>query len=331
MFFLYLIRLIRIWRKRQDRHAIGVGAGVLAGFIAISFHSYFDFNMHIPANPMTLAAILGIGYAAIHRQGHGYSESFFYRTRTIPLSRVRRVILAVMVIFCMGALGRLGWRHAAAEAACPTEWNSTMNLNWEPELTAIDKAIQRNPSNAEYHYKRTLNLLQKKLKDADEKKRVHNEAVASLKTAVRLNPARAAYWYTLGKCYGMNRSDFYDFVNIWLPLADKCYDMAVYCAPRNGEILFSIADYWVWRSQLLPILDSPVADDSQLVFRNTGIQKFQGLFQQYLALKPGAWKAAFDSVWDIYPQDGVVFGIVPAGNTELKSLVMQELARAGGR
>jgi len=331
MFFIYLIRMIRLWRERRDRHAIGMGAGVLAGFIAISFHSYFDFNMHIPANPMTLAAILGIGYAAIHRQGHGYSESFFYRKRTLQLSRIRSVILAVMVIFCLGALGRLGWRHAAAEAVCPTEWNSTMNLNWEAELADMDRAIQLNPSNAEYHYKRALNLLQGILKDPVEKKRINKEAATSLETAVRLNPAREAYWYTLGKCYGMNRSSFYDFVNIWLPLADKCYDMAVYCAPRNGETLFSVANYWVWRSQLLPILDPPVADDSQLVFRNTGIQKFQGLFQRYLALNPGDWKAAFDSVWEIYPQDGVVFGIVPEGNKELRSVVMQELMKTGDR
>jgi hypothetical protein len=333
MFFIYLIRMIRLWRERRDRHAIGVGAGVLAGFIAISFHSYFDFNMHIPANPMTLAAIMGIGYAAIHRRGRGYSESFFYRTRTIQLSRVKCVILAVMVIFCLGALGRLGWRHAAAEAACPTEWNSTMNLNWEPELTDMDKAIQLNPSNAEYHYKRALNLLQSKPKDADEKKRIQNEAATSLETAVRLNPAREAYWYALGKRYSMNRSNFYDFVNSWLPLADKCYDMAVYCAPKNADILLSVADYWVWRSQLLPKKDSPMpkgsalSKDSPLVFRNNGIQKFQGLFQRYLTLNPGDWKAVFDSVWEIYPQDNVVFGIVPSGNKELKSLVMQEVAK----
>ena len=115
---------------------------------------------------------------------------------------------------------------------------------------------------------------------------MQNQAISSLETAVCLNPAREAYWYALGKRYGMNRSNFYDFVNIWLPLADKCYDMAVYCAPKNAQILLSVADYWVWRSQLLPIKDLPESKGSPLVFRNNGIQKFQGLFQQYLALKP---------------------------------------------
>ena len=86
-FLIYMHRMTRLWIKRKNQHALGIGIGVVAALLSISFHSYFDFNMHIPANPLTLAAILGIGYAAIHCQGHGYSESFFYRKRTLRLTR----------------------------------------------------------------------------------------------------------------------------------------------------------------------------------------------------------------------------------------------------
>jgi hypothetical protein len=78
---------------------------------------------------------------------------------------------------------------------------------------------------------------------------------------------------------------------------------------------------------LLPKKDMPVLRGSPQVFQDDGIQKFQALFQRYLALNPGRWKAALDSVWGIYPQDRVAFGIVPTENAELKSLVLQEIVK----
>jgi O-antigen ligase len=327
LFLSYIVRVIRVGKKRHNRHALGIGTGVLAGLISISFHSYFDFNMHIPANPLTLAALLAIGYAALHRQGHGYSESFFYRKRTIQLSWPMRMIVAGIVILVVGALFHVTWRHAAAEAACPTEWNSTMNLNWEPDLADIDRAIQRNPTNAAYHFQRALNLTRKKHDIPSDQKHQWEASVQSLRQAIALNPAHYKYWYALGKRFTVNRSNFYDFVNTWLPMADKCYDRAVFCAPKNDGILFSVADYWVWRSQLLPQKDIPVLRGSPQMFQQDGIQKFQDLFRRYLTLNPGGWKKVFNSVWDTYPDDRIVFGIVPAENEELQSLVMQELAK----
>ena len=254
-FLIYIYHMTRLWLKRRNLHAVGIGAGVLTGLLAISFHSFFDFNMQIPANPLTLAAILGIGYSAIHRQGHGYSQSFFYRKRTIKLSRPMRMIVAAVVILVLGGLFHFTWRHAAAESAGPTEWNSTMNLNWNPE-----------------------------------------------------------------------RADLTEYLNKWLPLADQCFDAAIQCTPKDAYLLFNIGRYWVWRSQLLPKKVLPVLRDDQQLFQDDGIEKFQDLLQRYLVLNPDAWKDAFESVWESYPQDRVVFNIVPKENKELKSRVLQELA-----
>ncbi len=63
-FFGYLIYIIRIWFKRNDYYTLGIGSGIIVLLISAGIHSFFDFSMHIPANPFTLAAIAGLGYAA---------------------------------------------------------------------------------------------------------------------------------------------------------------------------------------------------------------------------------------------------------------------------
>ncbi|MEK6194294.1 MAG: hypothetical protein N2F24_08725, partial [Deltaproteobacteria bacterium] len=326
-FLIYIYRMTRLWIKRRNLHALGIGIGVVAALLAISFHSYFDFNMHIPANPLTLAAILGIGYAAIHRQGHGYSQSFFYKKRTIRLTRTGPIAVFGLVVFVFGFSIYWSGRHFLAEAAGPTEWNSTMNLNWNPELADIERAIAFNPGNFEYHHKRALYFMALDTDNDEERRTFHLEAKKSLERALRRNPTRGILWYNLGYIYSFKRADLMEYLNTWLPLADQCFDAAIQYNPKDAYLLFNIGRYWVWRSQLLPKKVLPVLRDDQQLFQDDGIKKFQDPLQRYLVLNPDAWKDAFESVWETFPQDRVVFNIVPAENKELKSLVLQEIAK----
>jgi len=200
-FLIYIYRMTRLWTKRRNLHALGIGIGVVAALLSISLHSYFDFNMHIPANPLTLAAILGIGYAAIHHQGYGYSQSFFYKKRTIRLTRTGRIATFCLALFVFSFLIYWSGRHFLAEAAGPTEWNSTMNLNWNPELADIERAIAFNPGNFEYHHKRALHFIALNADNDEEKRTFHLEAEKSLLQALRRNPTRGILWYNLGYIY----------------------------------------------------------------------------------------------------------------------------------
>ena len=251
-FAIYMVRMTRIWHRRRNLHALGIGAGVMAGLLSVGMHSYFDFNMHIPANPLTLAALLAIGYAAVHRQGHGDSESFFYHKRKIPLTRFRRFAILGLLLFVSGFAVCSTGKHFLAEAACPTEWNSTMNLTWDPELSDIEKAIAYNSCNFEYHYKRAGHFMALNAENEKDKKSFHLEVKKSLEHAVRRNPASVILWYNLGKIYSSNKYDLFDYLNKWLPLADECFDAGIKCAPKNEPILFNVAWYWVWRARLLP-------------------------------------------------------------------------------
>ena len=326
-FFMVLFRMIRLWRERRDLHALGIGAGVIAGMLAIALHSFFDFNMHIPANPLTLAALLGIGYAALHRTGHGVSQSFFYRRRKLKLNQWQRFVIFGLVL----ALCNLGVfftvTHFAAEAACPTEWNSTLNLNWSPSLADIDRAVAINPANAEYHYKRARTLMQTKAENEAEQRRQDKEIRNSLEQALYRNPAQGVGWYQLGNAYAQNRDDRYDYLKKWLPLAEACYNEALKCAPQDPYVLLNIARFWAWRSQLLPRDGMAWYANGLPATRVAAVGYFQELLQRYLRLEPDDWQVAVDSVWEVYPEDSIVFKIVPPEDEEMKGAVLQYLVR----
>lgn len=328
-FIVFLYKLVRVWRNRRDLYVLGVGAGVMAGLLALAFHSYFDLNMHIPANPLTLAALLALGYVVLHRQGRGFKERFFYRMREIPLNACRRYAGAGILLFALAAGMAVSVRHFRAEIKAPTEWNSTLNLNWNPQLIDVQGAIEINPANAEYHFKKAGLYMRAKSAHEMERREYNEAAISALETAVRLNPASEIYWYELGQRYSLRSYDPYDYVRRWLPLAEVCFDQAVKSASNDPSILFNAAWYWVWRAGMLPEKsdegNSLSADGIHT--KRAAIRKFQELFRRSLALNPKRWQQAVERVWEYHPDDAVVLGIVPEDNEKLKSEVLKKVVR----
>ena len=325
----FLFKMVRVWRNRRDLYALGVGAGVVAGLLAVAFHSYFELNMHIPANPLTLAAILALGYAALHCQGRGIKERFFYRTRELSLTRPRRYALAGVLLLSLVVGMVAGVRHFRAEIKAPTEWNSTLNLNWNPQLIEAQEASEINPANAAYHFKKAGLYMRAKSAHEMERRGYNEAAISALETAVRLNPASEIYWYELGQRYSLRSYDPYDYLIRWLPLAEICFDQAVKSAPNDPNILFNVAWYWVWRAGMLP--EKP--DEGNLLSADSirtkmaAIGKFQELFRRSLALNPRRWQQAVERVWEYHPDDAVVLGIVPEDNETLKGEVLKKVIR----
>ncbi|MDF1593688.1 MAG: O-antigen ligase family protein [Desulfobacterales bacterium] len=325
----FLFKMVRVWRNRRDLYALGVGAGVMAGILAVAFHSYFELNMHIPANPLTLAAILALGYAALHCQGRGIKERFFYRTRELPLTRPRRYAVAGVLLLSLAVGMAAAVRHFRAEIKAPTEWNSTLNLNWNPQLIDVQQAIEINPYNAEYHFKKAGLYMRAKSAHEMERREYNDAAISALETAVRLNPASEIYWNDLGLRYSLRSYDPYDYVLRWLPLAEICFDQAVKSAPNAPNILFNAAWYWAWRAVMLP--EKPQLENSlpagAIRIRSDAVRKFQDLFRRSLALNPKPWQEAVERVWEYHPDDAVVLGIVPADNEKLKGEVLKKVIK----
>jgi len=324
VFAAYLITMIRIWQKRRSPYALGIGAGVMIGMISIGIHSFFDFSMHIPANPLTLSVLMATGYLVLHRTGTAYQESFFYQVRTLPLTLWPRIGLMCLCLFILGG-GIFGVvRHFRAEVHCPTEWNSTMNLNWNPYLTDIEKAIAHNPGNAEYHARLAEYYMGKQISDKTLRERYNEKATESLKTAIHLNPGQGTYWYELGENCASKRYAPYPYLNQWLPLADHCFEISIRCAPNDVNIISKVAKYWVRRSTMLPETKDMLSGDASFS-REQGIQKFQRLFQHALRIRPNLWEWAVIQVWEYYPDADILTEIVPPRDGEMEGLVLQWL------
>ncbi len=133
--------VIRDWA--QYRHATMKGDKNKARHL---LQGSSDYKRHIQGNLLRRNL-------RIHRQHHGVKEAFFYRTRSVSMTRPRRILLSIIILAAFGLVFNGVRRHFLAEAISPSEWNSTMNLNRNPFLAEIRTAAARNPDNALYDWK----------------------------------------------------------------------------------------------------------------------------------------------------------------------------------
>ena len=64
-----LYSMIRRWWHQRSTLAMGLGLGAIGAMVAAGLHSLLDFGLHMPGNGMTLAAILGLGFAGLKTGG----------------------------------------------------------------------------------------------------------------------------------------------------------------------------------------------------------------------------------------------------------------------
>ena len=84
-FILLMKSFVALWWKRKDPFAVGLGIGCIGAILTSAIHSLFDFSLHIPANAITLAAVVAIGFLALHSKKQGFKEPFLCPVKTIRL------------------------------------------------------------------------------------------------------------------------------------------------------------------------------------------------------------------------------------------------------
>jgi len=255
--FYYVYQILQLWRKRTDTFAICLGVVPFAVMIAMAIHSYFDFNLHIPANSLMVIAIMAIGNSALHLERHHGRDKTLYRYHTMYL-KYKGIVALLLVLGLITWNGIWAVRHFMAETFCNTVTNSTMNRDQNPPLEEIRKAIQKDRWNAEYWHKLARQV--RKIRDsemgnlsADNKDRhkYQMEIIEAMEKAVQLNPFSAGYHIQLGWDYTYLWKDS-NYRERWLPAADISMKRAAYfLGEKNPYLHVRLGNYWVFRSKTI--------------------------------------------------------------------------------
>ena len=254
----YLYRLIKLWKKRRDPFAICLGVAPLAAMTAIGIHSYFDFNLHIPANFLMLAAIVAIGYSALHMERHHGREKMLYRYHIIPL-RYKGALVLLLILGFITWIGSWTIRHFIAECYCSTETRSlTLNRDQNPPLEEIQKAIKWDQENAVYWRKMAWELIRIRAREMgdlgvsdEDRDRRQIEIIRAFEGAARINPFISRHHLRLGLEYTLLWGKP-NYRQRYLPAADIAMQRAAYFAGEYQPYLHEgLGDYWVMRSKTI--------------------------------------------------------------------------------
>ena len=339
---IYIVSVVRLWRKRNDPFAVCLGIAPIAAIAAIGIHSFSDFNLHIPANFLILLTIMAIGYAALHLERHHRRDVMGYRYYELPL-KYRGGVVLVLLLGLIGWTGYASIRHFMGEAYCHTVPNSTLNRDQHPPVEELLRAVSWDGGNAEYWYKLGstdyTDYTDEKDKVGgstdytdytDEKKQtkewldgwleqnlgknykgslknpcnLRNLRIKALERSVELNPFDAQYHLRLGWEYAHLWKEV-DYHSKWLPAADISMDRAGYFAGvKNPHLHQELGNYWTMRSR------SVMPNDP---LHHEAWAKAVWHFRKAQSLETGGTlkrmkKEIRDYVWNSYPDEGYVEG-----------------------
>lgn len=201
--FIWFIGLVMVrWRKRRDPLILGVGLGGMGALVAISIHSFSEFNLHMPANALVLAVILAITYKALYMHGGEGAEYFTYPSGKILLSRVGAGVLVLAVIAGALFVGKDAIALWRADAMARTFWNSTIPFK-KPTNGELKEAWSLVPGNATYWAWAARRVYTDKDSNFELIKntpyeRADDPAFDLWKEALKRNPAYWHTWHTMG-------------------------------------------------------------------------------------------------------------------------------------
>ena len=187
----YLVPFIRQWRRRHNPFSVCLGMAPLAAMAAIGIHSWSDFNLHVPANFLMLAAVAAIGYSAVHIESHGNYERSLLPKRPLPM-KYKGLVLLVLTVGTIAWCGVWAIRHSAANIQ-----HLVAAADSDPSDAArgFERAAFFDPTNASHPFQHGLALNKikgAKFVEVSQGELPHRELqgriIQELEEAVRLNP-----------------------------------------------------------------------------------------------------------------------------------------------
>jgi len=196
---IFYVQAFRSWRfvqrsqndlaaKRSNKSAFVLGGSV--GLLAILVHSFFDFNMHVPAN-----AILVITIMALVGAHYRFATERHWHTVRIGL----RIPVVSTLVLLFGYLSWQSWR-LSRESIALSRANAT-ELTVEARLAHLKKAIGIEPKNYETAFAIGEELRWQSFEGEDGYEQLARQAIEWFQRAAALNPYTPRPLIRLGMCF----------------------------------------------------------------------------------------------------------------------------------
>ena len=219
--FFWQARRLMVHGVTSEHRCFTTGAIVAVCILLV--HSWFDFNLHIPANALLFCAILGLVAGMQVPEGPWAAR---------PLGKPLRYLLGVALLLVVVA--GLYFVLPAARAVKYTEWGDQEKnmLNWDAATELFNEAIRYDPN---YIRPRTklgdIYMAQAQFRvgeeRAAERRELGQKAVEHYKAAFQLNRSRGNILAKLANAYEMAGD---------IEQARKCFNEAIPLDPNNINI-----------------------------------------------------------------------------------------------
>ena len=222
----------RVAKRTQNSEHRAFAMGAMISIISLLVHSFFDFNLHIPANSLLLAAIMGFTVAIEEPEEHPVQ-------RKAPLPFVRYLVGGALLAIC-GIGIRFFIPTALAFHLAEEGESAKWDINYERAFSDYQRASVLDP-----HYPKPyidtgeiyLSSARWRMLPArqNERRDFAHKAIQSFERALALNPTLAYVLVAKARAHELAGED---------DLALKAYQRAIEVAPFNGYAYHSLGTFY---------------------------------------------------------------------------------------
>jgi len=240
--FGFLLWVLNRWSARRHPAVVGLCLGSITGAVSLLFHSFVDFNLHIPANALLFFALLAVAFNTVSLRGEGKGMEVIAPTRVFTIPRIWGRLLLFVVLCAFVLLGGGVIRSYLAQGAVSAVqkkvalYTHGKRPSWVDvdTLSRLHRAQKISPGYALPHYLLAKAYEQMALAQKGEEGKAIFLDLASreYKAAIDLQPTSAWYHVGLGWTYLVLAEGDHSLQ----AKAQRAFETAAWLAPKDPAI-----------------------------------------------------------------------------------------------
>lgn len=194
--------------------------GITGSLTALFLHSVVDFNMHIPANALLFALLMGAG--------HNLCDEGMMEREVGPAAGIVRRVLALCLLPVVLWQGFSVWKTFGGDRRLREAEAYKREMDWPSARAAYRRALDADPESSEAWAQYASFVYQRALLDVPKKREYEREYLSVSEKALELNP--------LNKLLRIRRGEIFDRMGKFED-AELEYQDAVSFDPTNAYFL----------------------------------------------------------------------------------------------